>query len=88
MALFFVEAGGGADDLDLFVRAEHPRQAFEFWRNGDYVQTMDPELASVEGDVSVWAVPDADGPLGPVDWTFGLNWCGLRSEDFPLTMED
>ena len=86
--LFYVEASCGADNMDWFVRAEHPRQAFEFWRSSDFVQTMDPMLSDVDGDVTVWLVPEAEGPSGPVDWEFDLSWTGLKPDDFALTMEE
>ena len=86
--LFYVEASCGADNMDWFVRAEHPRQAFEFWRASDFVQMFDPTLADVEGDVTVWLVPDVDGPLGPVDWLYDLSWEGRTPEQFPLSVEE
>lgn len=47
---------------DLFVRADTPQEAVEFWRS---YYTFDEE----DGDpVRVDEIP-ADGPSGPIDWS-------------------
>jgi hypothetical protein len=85
--LFFIEAVSEGEDMNWFVRARSPREAFEMWRTSDFVQMMAPAGAGVEGDVRVWIVPDPSGPLGPVDWVYSDCSQGRTAADFPESLE-
>ena len=85
--LFSVEAISDGEDMNWFVRAKNPREAFEMWRTSDFAQTMAPALAGLEGDVTVRIVPDPSGPLGPVDWVYSGCSRGGAAPDFPVGLE-
>lgn len=86
--LFFVEAEYNDDEVNLFVRAKGPRQAFEFWRSSGLVKTMTPGYAVFHLPVKVWLVPDVEGPLGEVDWPYGSMWEGREDDEFPEDVGD
>jgi hypothetical protein len=79
MKLYFVFVNIDGENLDWFVRAHNPREAFTQWRTVPMVSNYFVGLGDY---VAIIEAPTVDGPVGPIDWPFNDRHVGRIPEDF------